>query len=84
MLLPALDPTLSSYHVNFFFNTESQLLSKILNVFLGELHDPKQTNKLKSHSGFSEEIETFFSLMNELTFWNCSLGSLNSAEVRGE
>lgn len=59
MLLPPLEPNLSSYHV-IFFNTESQLLSKILNVFFGRLHDPKQTNKLKSYSGFSEEIWTFF------------------------
>lgn len=43
-----------------FFNTENQLLSKILTVFFGRLRDPKQTNKLKSHSGFSEEIWTLF------------------------
>lgn len=42
--------------MSFFFNTENQFLSKILNVFLGKLHDPRQTNKLKNRSGFSEEI----------------------------
>ena len=83
MLLPPLEPTLSSYRV-IFFNTENQPLSKILNVFLGWLHDPKQTNKVKSHSGSSGDIRTLFSFFNELSFWICRLGSLNSAEVRGE
>ena len=41
-------------------NTENQPLSKTVNVFLGRLHDPKQTNKVKSHSGSSGDIGTLF------------------------
>lgn len=43
-------------------NTENQPLSKTVNVFLGRLHDPKQTNKVKSHSGFSGDIGTLFKM----------------------
>ena len=46
--------------MSFFFNTENQPLSKTVNVFLGRLHDPKQTNKVKSHSGSSGDIGTPF------------------------
>lgn len=76
-----LHSALSSYHVSF-FNTASELLSKTLNASLAEIHDPKQTNKRRSHSDFAEETETF--CFFKISFGICSSGSLSSAEARGE
>lgn len=70
--------------MSFFFSTENQWRSEALHIFLGRLYDPQQTNKRTSHSGFSEEMETFWFPLNELSFQICSLGSLNSTEVRGQ
>lgn len=61
MILDAVAPSRAKsvqLSCHFFFNTENQFLSKILNVFFGKLHDPKQTNKMKSHSSlfFPKEI----------------------------
>lgn len=81
---PPLEPTLSVIVSFFFFNAENQFLSKISNVFLGGLHDLKQTNKPRVTLVLQEKFELFFSFSNELSLWICWLGSLNSSEVKGE